>query len=516
MEAWTPTPGQTWPPKDHGPLWKPLTVWEAWWTGQPDALRAAMTQASQVPANHPSQYRGGIVGAVARTFWGRPLNQADRPSRSDLHLPLAADIARTSADLLYADAPTITSQDERSQVVIDAMVDTGLIETLTEGAELGAALGGRYHRVTIDPTVDDGRPFITTHGPDEVIPTFTWGRLTAATIVETITDDDTTQIVWRHMEHHYLDPAGYGHIRHDLWKGTRDTLGTLVPLTDRPETAGLQVNADAEWTGPLTPGLAIAYIPNVTPNRAWRKHPIGRNLGRPDIDGLTPLLDALDEAWSSWMRDLRLGKARILASRNILETTSPDDPLTFDLDREVFVPLDTLDRGDDLPVKEIQFSIRVAEHQATVTALTNTIINQAGYSLGSFQETDDTDITATEVKAREKRTLTTRGRKVVRETRALRHLVVKALAMTGQGDVEVDVEFPNAVSENPLDQSAAVAQVKAAGVMSRAIAVRALHPDWDDAQVNEELAAIAADKRDEASLDDPTTWHPTHDENEDE
>ena len=344
MEAWTPTPGQTWPPKDHGPLWKPLTVWEAWWTGQPDALRAAMTQASQVPANHPSQYRGGIVGAVARTFWGRPLNQADRPSRSDLHLPLAADIARTSADLLYADAPTITSQDKRSQVVIDAMVDTGLIETLTEGAELGAALGGRYHRVTIDPTVDDGRPFITTHGPDEVIPTFTWGRLTAATIVETITDDDTTQIVWRHMEHHYLDPAGYGHIRHDLWKGTHDTLGTLVPLTDRPETAGLQVNADAEWTGPLTPGLA----------------------------------------------------------------------------------------------------------------------------------------------------------------------------MTGQGDVEVDVEFPNAVSENPLDQSAAVAQVKAAGVMSRAIAVRALHPDWDDAQVNDELAAIAADKRDEASLDDPTTWHPTHDENEDE
>lgn len=512
-DAWTPTPGTQWPPTGYRHLWAPMRVWDAWWTGNTDLLTDSIDEANAYPNAHPSQFRGGVVGTMARAWWGRPQRQGDRPSRNPLHLPIASDLARTSADLLFSDPPTVQSSDKRAQALIDAMTDDGLMEAMHQAAEMASALGGVYLRVTVDPGINDGRPFITAHGPDEVIPTFTWGHLTAATVVDTITDQDRPGTVWRHLESHTLDRAGYGHIAHTLYAGTWDNIGNIVPLTERPETAGLQVNAQAEWDGPLTPGLAVAYMPNMLPQRMWRKDPVGRHYGRPDIEGLESMMDALDEAWSSWMRDLRLGKARIVAASSILEDgRTSADPLLFDLDREVFTPVETLDRGEGLPIQQVQFNIRVAEHQTTVSALLEQIINQAGYSIGSFQEQAGGTVTATEVKAREKRTLTTRARKVTHATRALKTLVSKAVAYAGLGDApELTVTFPETVSENPLDQASAIAQLNSASVMSRETAVRLVNPDWDDADVKDELDRIEQDKKDSMSLVDPTMWHPSTD-----
>lgn len=510
-QPWTPTPGQTWPPPAMADLWATMTVWDAWWTGTPAALRSAMAVPTSRPTNHPSQYRGGIVGRIARSFWGRPLPEGDRPSRGDLHLPLASDLARTSADILYSDPPTITTTVPTAQDLITQYIEDGITDTLMGGAELGAALGGRYHRATTDPTHTQGCPFVTTHGPDEVIPVFQWGRLTAATIISEFTDSAHPGVVWRHLEDHWTDQGGYGHVRHTLYEGANNLLGRPVPLTDRPETASLKVDPTGEWVGSgLTPGLAVVYVPNLTPQRAWRKHPVGRYLGRSDIDGLTSLMDALDETWSSWMRDLRLGKARILAARSVLEGGTGGQPYTMDLDQEVFTALDVLDKGEHTPIEQVQFAIRVTEHEQTVRALTETIINQAGFSLGTFQESSDTDITATEVKAREKRTLTTRGRKAAHEKRALTALLTKMLAIQQVIPVDLTVTFPEVVQENPLEQAVSIAAVKNASLMSMRVGVQLLHPSWDASTVDAEVAAI----RDEmvTPIEDPTTWHPDYDD----
>lgn len=34
-------------------------------------------------------------------------------------------------------------------------------------------------------------------------------------------------------------------------------------------------------------------------------------MGRSDYKGVEPMLNAFDETWSSWMRDLKVGRARI-------------------------------------------------------------------------------------------------------------------------------------------------------------------------------------------------------------
>ena len=54
--------------------------------------------------------------------------------------------------------------------------------------------------------------------------------------------------------------------------------------------------------------LTAVYVPNMLPNRLYR----GSFLGRSDFSGVEGLMDALDECYTSWIRDLRLGRGRII------------------------------------------------------------------------------------------------------------------------------------------------------------------------------------------------------------
>lgn len=61
--------------------------------------------------DRPSQYAGGLVGRVAWFFWDTPTSRGDLRNNK-LHIPLAGDIASTSADLLFGKLPKIRVEDE--------------------------------------------------------------------------------------------------------------------------------------------------------------------------------------------------------------------------------------------------------------------------------------------------------------------------------------------------------------------------------------------------------------------
>ncbi|MDK7272524.1 hypothetical protein, partial [Actinotignum schaalii] len=143
-------------------------------------------------------------------------------SRHDLHVPIASDLCATSADLLYSQPPTIQTGHETTDQRISEYFTNGLADTLLEGAETGAALGGRYMRVTWDPTIS-AMPFLTTVDADHAIPVFRWGKLVAVTFWTTLETDSTT--VWRHFEHHELDANGRGVVSHALYSGTATSVG---------------------------------------------------------------------------------------------------------------------------------------------------------------------------------------------------------------------------------------------------------------------------------------------------
>lgn len=497
-----PNPGITWPPAPLADILPTLQQWSAWYAGSPDGLASAYstTGARAAAFDRVSQYRGGIVGAAARFFWGRPTGDLTAPPNR-LHVPIAADLCQTSADLLFAEPPSITSSDQSTSERLESLVDDGLHAQLAEAAEVAAALGGVYLRVSWDRQVVPDRPFLTSVHADGAWPEFRYGRLVAVTFWHVVHVDG--QQVVRHLERHELDTVGVGWIRHGLYDGTSSTLGRLVPLTEHSSTAALAAIVDSDSSiSTLSPGLAVEYVPNQRPQRRWRTHPLGRNLGRSDLDGIEQLMDALDETYSSWMRDIRLGKARILASESVLENLGPGRGAVFDSDQEVFSPLRVLTSRESsgLPIETVQFAIRFEEHAATAQQLTEDILRSAGYSAQTFGEVQDGQaVTATEVHARERRSFNTRDRKLRHWQPAAAAVTRKLLAVdaavfsqrvTPDG---LDVQFGDSAQESAESLARTAELLRRAEAASTRTLVALTHPDWEAREVDEETVRVLAE-----------------------
>ncbi|MFL1440406.1 phage portal protein [Nocardiopsis protaetiae] len=451
------------------------------------------------PNPRPSQYRGGVVGTVARWFWGRPPDPQQLPDR--LHVPLASDISATNADLLFGEPPTLTvaeqGEDKPTQDRLDwLMVEGGVHAALLEAAEIASAYGGVYLRASWDTAVAD-HPLVDAIAPDCAAPEWRSGRLTAVTLWKVLEDTDDNRVL-RHLERHEK-----GRVYHGLYEGTRDSLGRKLPLTDRPETRGFAVEADGGIPTGAT-RIAVVYIPNMRPHRIIRGTPLGRS----DYAGSEHLMDALDETWSSLIRDIDLGKGRLVVPSSFLDVHARGEAATFDMDRRVFTPVTGLQSADDKftdMVEQVQFAIRVDEHLAAAGALTEQIVRGSGFSAQTFGESKDLAITATEVQHRERRSFATRQRKIKYVTPELAGFMETVLEMDAVklkskvAPQRPTIEWPDGVQDAPEATARTVELLTRARAASDEVKVRMVHPDWDDTQVLEEVKKI----QDENPVVDP-------------
>src|SRR5690606_36393308 len=191
----------------------------------------------------------------------------------------------------------IEAQDRLWQLIDDG----GVHSKLLEAAETASALGGVFIGPGWDTRVAN-MPLLRVDQADAALPGFRWGQLVAVTLWRVVEDDGCT--VWRHLARH--EP---GVILQGRYRVAATELGRRVPLASHPATADLQ---DVVTLPPqMQDTLAIRYVPNMRPSRVWRSDPIGTYLGRSYYSGSEGLMDALDEVYTSWQRDIRLGKARI-------------------------------------------------------------------------------------------------------------------------------------------------------------------------------------------------------------
>ncbi|WP_406337646.1 phage portal protein [Streptomyces sp. NBC_00649] len=133
-----PEPNIPWPPEQFATLFRETRTDDAWYSGDRERL-------AELYSNALRRLDG------RRRLWARRPAQPGRPDPR-LHVPLAADIATTSADLLFSEPPTFTVEDTATQARLDELVDAGPIaNTLQEAAEVAAALGGVFLRVSTWP-----------------------------------------------------------------------------------------------------------------------------------------------------------------------------------------------------------------------------------------------------------------------------------------------------------------------------------------------------------------------------
>lgn len=506
-----PLPDKTtaWPPPAVAPLFAKMDEWSAWYSGEPSALIEHYQGHAQLPKVRPSQTAGGVVGVVGRFVWGRaaPASQPD----DRLHVPLASDIFRGSADLLFAEPPSITGPDRLTEYV-----EAGALSKLAEGAESCAALGGVYLRVSWDEQLADA-PFISLVEADGAVPEFAYDQLRAVTFWWIVEQDGARTL--RHLERHELDANGNGVILHGLYLGTKEQLGTARPLTEHSSTAGLATLEGLGQDGsiPTGPGLAVEYVPNRVPNAIWRRHPLGRVLGQSDIAGSEGLLDRLDRVYSAWMRDLDKSKGRIVVPDYMLEQGRPGQGTSFDLDRDVFTGVQAgPDSAGAFNLQVVQFDFDPQKYLTTCQEIVETVLRAAGYSAQTFGEDEDgAAITATEVTSRGRRSATTRDRKLRHWQPAVQRLLQKMLVVdrlvfgqtTAKAEAEnnpVSVVFAGSAQETPLALATTAKMLKDAGAASTYSLVKLVNPSWEDDEYLKETARIQAELG-LGSVPDPAT-----------
>jgi hypothetical protein len=500
-----PDAGSSWPPKPLECVFGDLAKWGAWWGGNPDELsRVYGGSGSTTETNWREQ---GMRRTLQRFWWGQPPKAGEQ--RGKLHVPVAAEIAQVSADLIFGQPPTITvDDDEATQERIDALMGDRAGQQLHEAAESAAALGHVYLRVGWDRDIDSTGPLLSTIDADAAVASYAFGRLKEVTFCR---EWESSGTVLRHLELHEV-----GIIWHAAYLGDHTSLGKMVPLSAHPETADLadaaMVADDSRAGSGIETGIDMLDVVGVANTRSknWRHLPAGKDLGAADIAGVEAALDALDDCWSSWLRDIRHGRSRIHVPMHMMDNQGLGKGATFDLDRELYVGLTSPPDGP-LQLETTQFKIRFAEHAATASALLERIVGGAGYSLQTFGLDPSTSTqTATESWARQNRTQNTRNGKLrhwnpalVDLTRILLAVDVAQFGGTANPDAEVTVQFADTVSDSQLTRAQTASLLAAAGAASTETLVELVHNDWDGQRQADEVARIKLEQGFDAQAQQP-------------
>ncbi|MDF7641734.1 phage portal protein [Bifidobacterium sp. ESL0784] len=489
-----------WPPISENRIQDEYRHENAWYAGDETALSSLYMNETAGAI--------GLFGHVKRFFWGTPTPTDAKQRPVKFHLPLPAEIARMSGEQLFAEMPTIhigdntdDGSDQSTELgdTLTSLLDDSAHAELLQAGELASVFGGTYLRIQWDKSIDD-KPFITAASPDHALPVFgLGGHLKSVTFWS-----DLPHISNVKADYRLLEDYTKGRIEYALYESNSPTmLGHRVPLDTHPVTKDLEVD---EQSGIDTGSnmLTAVYVPNVKPKRRLRNDPAGMYLGRSDFEGAEGIFDALDEAYTSWMRDIRLGKARVFVNRQMLEQHGPGQGATFNADQEIFTPLNgqpgsALNQGKML--ETFQPSIRWEEHKQTCQELVERAYSACGFSASTFGSAGDVAMTATEAQQRERLTMLTRSSKILYWRPQLRRLYAALLDVNNfvfngpqRGDLMMpEVEFPPAATDSPNTVAQTLNLLNAAEVTSVRTRVQILHPDWDDEKVDTEVELIKSD-----------------------
>lgn len=530
-------PSMPWPPAPYDAALQQFEIWDGLYTGV-TATPGVSPAATHVHKGIP--HTGGMVGAFNRTVFGRPVVPGE--NRTDVHIPIAGDLAQLSSELLFAEAPKILLPDwettnkaaqERLELIVGS--DEGHAELLRSG-EYAAAHGGTYLAVAWDAEVRD-HVWFRSYRADCAIPEFRYGMLFAVTVwTEYAVKDKTYRLLERHRP---------GYIVYSLWRGSEKEKGEQVPVDEIPETAhyaGISPKIDAARLPEaatldiITPTgvewLTCEYYPNMLPNPAWDRAGTLANLGRSDYYGIEELFGTADFLWSSLIRDFVNGQGRLIVPESYLNTNGPGSGAEFDLFRQVYAAHGGLDKGTGASqIEQVQFALRVEEHVSGIEAVKRQIAQSAGYSVSHFGIHDRITKTATEVTDDKADSERTRDKKALYVRPALSRLARTALAIDGllfpgKGGEKIDglpeVQFADVSQIDPEKNARTIGLLDAARAIATRTKVRMAHPDWDETQIGDEVTDI---EREQGIAPDPATFTgddkppapvPTEDEEDDE
>lgn len=318
---------------------------------------------------------------------------------------------------------------------------------------------------------------------------------------------------YRLDEIYTTDATGDAVIRYELYELTTGE-EKRVPLNSIPETQKIveAVNSDDEFVFTGLKGMLAFDKPNKLPSLEFPHS----NYGASDFEGATDSFDAVDEAYSTIINEIRDNRTfRYFASHNFRrdkdtgEILTPDDGFTKnfvltegDIDQEQGVNKNRI--VDQIPDK-------TEEHKAKYLTAVTVALNKAGlspYSIG-ITGLESINQSAESQQERNKVTLETRKAKLELWTPYLSKVLSQLLAFNTyllntvgvkQDDMPlpdmditlstVTIDFGEYLQDTDKDLVDIWGLAKSQGISSTQNAVRELHKSWSEKQILDETNVI--------------------------
>ena len=501
-----------WPPRNTRPVFDQIEHDNAWLVGDLAQINEYAAKDRPSPATSKWQYNGGIGGAAARIVYGKPARTKGNTT-IERHLKTPEALCSVSASILVGKPPAITPHpdDENNETLHETLEhvfgnDLAASE-LYRAAYHVSGLGWVIGRIRWDTEMSP-HPWIEWVDPDQAIIEWAGNRPKSILFWDKLPKLDDNKAVWRLMQSHIP-----GRVNYALFEGTADNVGMIKPFTDHPDAAYLAEIVDMDSGIDTGTSRLTAYPWLNRPSVAkWRNKPQLRNLGMSDIAAGGGIWADIDKTWTLFMNELDSSKAKLLVSEELMRLGLPGQGQFFEIDRTVF-PVAQGASADEKPILEqVQFNIRVNEFTASLTASKLEAAEAVGLSpITVGMDTDNgSALTATEVRAKSKRTLDTWDIKARMARAALSELATAMLEVdaylnnTQPPTMPVNVSMVSPVVNTELDEAQAIRELRSAGVASVDYAVTRLHPEWTPEQVQAEIAAIKA----ENTVSDPFTILP--------
>jgi hypothetical protein len=450
---------EEWPPKWERGVWEQVRLWEA--------LREA-----------DSAYLRSRIGWDVEEY----------RHRNYIVDPLPSKISNTFAALLYGEDPDFTAAADSDQDRLDEIVEENEIPSKYETAEeICSSEGEVWWRWLIDREITDV-PVLEWHSRLNVLPLLRGGKVLAAAFVTTVAQEDSGQKrVWRYFEIH-----GEGVVLNVLFCGKLDKLGRRVSLTDQPDTADL----DDEWLHGLP--MLCGRVLNKRGRRPW--------VGVSDYAGVKDLLLALNETATIGQENARMTlKQRVVIPDSYLDVRG-NFPAGADV---ILAP--TTDQDPEKPgqqLAQLEWTFDANAFIAYRSSLERTIVGRVGLAhqlIDAGDPAQEGRATGTALRLRMLPALlaaSDKGR--FWDDQNPRILMVGQMldalpaSSGGMGHPWASASKPPVVERTPslpedeTEEAQRHALLVQAEIESRQTAVRALHGDWTDDQVQEELDRLAA------------------------
>ena len=248
--------------------------------------------------------------------------------------------------------------------------------------------------------------------------------------------------------------------------------------------------------------ITADMLDNYRPRHAWRQKKLLRYYHTSDVARAAGIFENIDHNWSQLQHEVEAARGRLFVSEELLESDGPGQGSYLDWFRDIYKASMSPSVEAKPTFEQIQFDMRVEQY----LTLIDSGIRKAVSALGLSPFTVDMDaqatgeMTATETRARTRRTRATADTKGRHERAHLSHILTAYLHMDAllngytPPTKPVVVSLPDQIEVSEQELTGSVTTVYTSGLMSIRAALTKLHPEWTPEEVEAEELRIKQDQ----------------------